>query len=347
MKTRNATRGRRGKQTGNGADSCFSGGGFEATVEEDLNGRCGVVTGFGHDGGENIWALVVVEVGEGHRGVLWNSGLNTVSGEGLTGDLFEPDEGLQLFRELALDCLFGEDCGGGDIEVSILIKIPSKGSVHTWHCGDALRFEAEFSLVGEQPDAVERLDDFGIEGVSGCVEQIEVAIAVKVDSFNSAGAPRRVWGCEQANFFKAIRSTQKGVNNFVFLADQGDEVESSVAVEVAHRGVNAARPRVDLFGAKLVGSIWGSSFIPEHMDSAGGVPAEFGDDEIEVTIGVEISRPHISDSPDISQQHHWLGTGAEVGNPEHLSAVMISGQWAAEVGDEQVLLAVLIEVREA
>src|SRR5207248_27334 len=114
----------------------------------------------------------------------------------------------------------------------------------------------------------------------------------------SAGGPR---GVKRPLAEVPLAVTQERHERLVLLADQGDEVQVAVAVEVDHRDVDGAVPLVqharDEPRPVPVGRL-----VLQVEDLPGRLPAEGGHDQVELAAAAEVGGPHVGDPADAIEQ---------------------------------------------
>src|SRR5262249_25830065 len=137
----------------------------------------------------------------------------------------------------------------------------------------------------------------------------------------------------------------EGDDRLVFLSDEGDEVGFTVAVKVGDRDVNRSVTRIHNMGNELrMVPVGGAVF--ENGDVAALEPAEDGNDKVQLTVAVEVGGLHIGDAAHALEQgdRGVKTTRFLAAQPDDSAARLVGGREIAEVGDNEVLDAIAIQI---
>ena len=132
----------------------------------------------------------------------------------------------------------------------------------------------------------------------------------------------------------------------MLLGEEGHEVDPPVPVEVGGRDVEGPRALVERRRDELrLLPVAGA--VLEQQDPAPGEEAERGDHEIEVPVAVEVGRLHVGDAGELLGEDALLvGAVGLAPQPHHGALLVVLGHEEADVGDQQVVEAVAVEVDE-
>ena len=130
----------------------------------------------------------------------------------------------------------------------------------------------------------------------------------------------------------------------VLLRDERHEVGPAVAVEVGDRHVDRPRPRVERVLGELRRRPVGRLVLVVER-AADLAEAVGGDHEVEVAVAVEVGGLHVGVAGDVLDQRARLELErARLAQPHDAALLVVGRQVLAEVGHDQVLLPVLVEV---
>ena len=194
-----------------------------------------------------------------------------------------------------------------------------------------------------------RLHDPVVERVAVRQEDVEVAVLVEIDELDARRAPvrmrRRVDHLLLEREVAGAR-VDVGDDGLVLLREQRDEVHLAVAVQIDRDDVDAAR-RADRSCASSNAGCDG--FVVRFSrigDLPGLAPAERGDREIVLAVAVEVGGLDVGDArPAVEPEGAELAVARPRSQIDR-ALVVIGRKELAEIADEQILHAVLVDVGE-
>ena len=179
-----------------------------------------------------------------------------------------------------------------------------------------------------------------VEGVPVRVEDIGVSVLVQVDQPHAAGAVVLVVGDEDLPRLEtAFPVPLEHVDFFPLLADQHDDVQVAVAVQVGNR-------RVDRPGAALE-DVTPEAPAAQILDPSrlAVVVAELGHGQVEVAVAVEVAGADVG-NPRHALDHHVHSElhPTRVLQNHHRADPVVVGKEHPQYGDHQVQISVTVEV---
>ena len=107
---------------------------------------------------------------------------------------------------------------------------------------------------------------------------------------------------------------QKQIDRLGFLAENHDEIQIAIAVQVCRWRMNRACPQIDLVKLDIRSTIpYRNRFEPKQ--AADFFKAEFGDDKILVAVSIQIGQPRIGDATDPRIDRNVIETIARTQRP--------------------------------
>ena len=132
-------------------------------------------------------------------------------------------------------------------------------------------------------------------------------------------------------------------HHFMFLRQHRDHVHPAVAVDIAGDCAHGAWSRIDRERRERRTAPIGGAVL-ENLHAAGLPIAKGADQQIEVAVAVEIGGLDVRDTRQTADRRGCEPALAQSPQPDHRTLVVIARQELAEVGHEQVLDAVAIEI---
>src|SRR3954447_15957987 len=132
-------------------------------------------------------------------------------------------------------------------------------------------------------------------------------------------------------------------DGFVLLREERDDVRALVAVDVHRNGMDRARALVDLKrdkrGLVVVGGV-----VLQDREITGPPPAECRDGQIEPAVGVEVRALDVRYARPTLETEGGKRTVFASAEPDHGAVTLIGWQELAEVADQEVEVAIAIEI---
>ena len=177
-----------------------------------------------------------------------------------------------------------------------------------------------------------------VERVAVAVQDVGVSVPIEVDEGDPARAVIRVRRAPEQ--LRPGLHAGEGPDLLPFLADQGQDVERVVGVEVGDDGVDGAGEPLQDMGLELPSA---PVLEPQRLAV---VVAEGGDRDVEVAVTVEIAGPRVGGPGDSLRHDVAREALVPVVLDDHDRAdAQVAGEELSQARDQQVEVAVAVEIR--
>ena len=241
-----------------------------------------------------------------------------------------------------------QKAGGDDVQITVTVDVCAARAVSAVDGPDLVAEEGAIGPpVFEPGDAVVRFDERGVVDVAVGKEGVEIAIVIEVDHLEPT-APEGGIGCGEKRSFGELPGAvvQERDDGLELLGDERYEVRSAVAIQVDDGDVARAVAGVEGDADEFGGAV-GGPLLFQQEDLAGGVPAEDGDDEVEVGVAVEVGGLNVAHTSQAREDDAGL-VGAVLLSlePEYAAPAFVGRHRNAEIGDQEIADSVAVEVSD-
>ncbi len=130
----------------------------------------------------------------------------------------------------------------------------------------------------------------------------------------------------------------------MLLAHQRQEIGLSVAVEIVHRHVDRAGPRIKLLLHEAQRPT-GRAGVPQQENAARPIPTELRHDQVQIGVAIDVHRPRVGNAP----QSRGYDDGLELSSipppqPNHAAPIMVDRRITSQVGNDQVHDSIAVQV---
>ena len=201
------------------------------------------------------------------------------------------------------------------------------------------------ALILQPLDAVVGSEHLGVHRVAVGQEDVLVAVTIQIDKLNPGRTKGRVrCGVDDLGTEPMVARVEKRHDRLVLLAQEGHEVGPAVAIEVGHRHVNRAVAWVDRRGNEDRPAGVGRTVFQQE-DPPGFQPSELGNNQVEIPVAVEVRGLGVGDAakPAGQSDRRERSVGHPL-EPDDTPDAIVGRRWAPQVGDDEILDPVTVQV---
>ena len=162
-----------------------------------------------------------------------------------------------------------------------------------------MEFVRQLAVVLNPGHSLVRLElDLVVQGIAIREKEVEIAVLIEVNGFDPAEAPMRVARREEVLLFEESRAlVEIRDDGFIFLRQERHNIRTPIPIQIDNGNMDGAVAFVeDVWLKRFGGNGAAIRSVLQVQYTALDNPAELGNDQIDVAVGIEIGRLYIGDS---------------------------------------------------